>query len=239
MRVVATDDPTAIVDVFHRCFGRPTTSVEDMLHLRSIQPELVCLLAVDDEGEAIGAGLTGRARFLAEEGVSFLSVAVLPAARRCGVASELASWLLEAARGHGSREVVVRVDSADPGSVEFSEALGLVEVDRIRESALDLRNVALVGDATRDRDDLSFASLAERPEHRAAAMAAVPGVPRRCAIAHPMGAGDVRGVARTRAHASWHRTRVDHARPRSRTADRVGVFTAPAAGTPFTSESTR
>ena len=164
MRVVATDDPTAIVDVFHRCFGRSTSSVEDMLHLRSIQPELVWLLAVDDEGEAIAAGVTGRARFLAEEGVSVLSVAVLPAARRRGVASDLARWLLEAARGHGSREVVARVDSADAGSVEFSEALGLVEVDRIRESALDLRNVALVGDATCDRDDLSFATLAERPD---------------------------------------------------------------------------
>lgn len=164
VRIVATDDPAAIVHVFRRCFGRPSSSVEGMLHLRSIQPELVSLLAVDDDGEPIAGGLTFRARFLAQAGVSVLSVAVLPAARRRGIASDLARWLLEAAQGHGSREVVAWVDSADPGGVEFSEALGLVEVDRIRESALELRELAVVGDVTLDRDDLTFASLAERPD---------------------------------------------------------------------------
>ena len=124
LRAVATD---ADLDVWAAVKSavvpnEPVTAEQ----LRAHDEEGRLLLLAERDGRVAGCGIGVPSHFA---GHAFLAARVLPAERRAGVGTALATALLDHARALGRARVITFVDAAEPHSIAFAEGYGLEDVD--------------------------------------------------------------------------------------------------------------
>ena len=93
--------------------------------------------------EAVGAAMAGRALMHGPAHPRYwFGLWVTQQARRVGVGSALLATLSDAARAAGKTGLQTMLSEAHPEGLQFLEARGFVEVDRMRQVSLDLRGLA-------------------------------------------------------------------------------------------------
>ena len=84
------------------------------------------VVALDDGGKVVGYAVT----LLSDDVVDLQRIAVQPAHRRSGVASELLDTVRRAARSAGAHRMLLEVGAGNEAALAFYAAAGFVQIDR-------------------------------------------------------------------------------------------------------------
>ena len=123
LRPAAAEDVAAVTALERQLFGVDAWS-EDSVREELTGERRTALLA--EEGDVAGYGIT----LLAGDVVDLQRIAVAPAHRRTGFATQLLTELQQSAREAGADRMLLEVSAANTGALAFYAAAGFVEIDR-------------------------------------------------------------------------------------------------------------
>ena len=160
IREVGPEDMGAWVAVYNRAAPCRPVTAEGVAHHRSMEPELLALLALRD-GEPVGIAQVWPERHWQPASTKAeFQVMVDRPHRRGGVGTVLAGEVSRWAAGHGCDGLDVHVYENDPDGLRHWLARGFREVSRERHARIELREVAIPPPGP--PDGVLLATLAER-----------------------------------------------------------------------------
>jgi len=162
VRRVGPDGYAVIAAIVNAVTPESPTSVDELEWHEATYPGAARLLA-EDGGRAVGAATVGRiTMFDVDFDAFWMSIEVLPEARRRGVGSALYVAASDVARAAGKRALHAPASEARPDGIAFLVRRGFAEYDRHKIVALDL--TALAPPDVAPPPGVSIVMLGERPD---------------------------------------------------------------------------
>jgi GNAT superfamily N-acetyltransferase len=162
VRRVGPDEYPAIAAIVNAVTPDSPTSADELAWHEATYPGAARLLA-EESGRAVGAATAGRITMFESDFDAFwMSIEVLPDARRRGVGSALYAAASDVARAAGKVALHAPASAARPEGIAFLRHRGFTEYDRYKMLALELAGAT--PPAVDPPAGISIVSLADRPD---------------------------------------------------------------------------
>ena len=125
IRRATVDDVGAVTLLEQELFTGDAWSLESVTE-EVTGPHRHALVACDDEGTVIGYVVAMQV----DDVLDLHRIAVVPLARRTGIARALLTAVQEAGRASGARRMLLEVSDGNEAGVQFYAGAGFVEIDR-------------------------------------------------------------------------------------------------------------
>ena len=125
IRPATIDDVGAVTVLEEELFAGDDWSLESVTE-EVTGPHRHAFVACDDDGSVIGYVVAMQV----DEVLDLHRVAVMPAARRTGIARALLSAVQQAGRAGGARRMLLEVSDGNEAALRFYAGAGFTEIDR-------------------------------------------------------------------------------------------------------------
>ena len=125
VRRATVDDVGAVTVLEEELFAGDDWSLESVTE-EVTGPHRHAYVACDDDGDVNGYVVAMQV----DDVIDLHRIAVVPAARRTGVARALLTAVQQAGRDHGATRMLLEVSDGNEAALRFYEDAGFVEIDR-------------------------------------------------------------------------------------------------------------